>query len=66
MTFNEEIFDEVINPLNLVFLPIQEASSDFAAMIFSSSSCGSKIALKPNIMPTLNDTVNNTIPPATN
>jgi hypothetical protein len=34
-------------------------------MMFSSSSCGSKMALKPSIVPRVNETVTSTIPPAT-
>ena len=47
------------------FLPTHDASSDFAFIIFSSSSCGNKIALKPNIVPKVIETVIRTIPPAT-
>ena len=46
--------------------PIHEASSDFEAKMSSSSSCGSKMALKPKTMPTLSDVVTKTIPPETN
>jgi hypothetical protein len=50
---------------NIASSPIHDASSDFADMTFSSSSCGKRMALKPNIMPTLRDTVSRMIVPAT-
>jgi hypothetical protein len=44
--------------------PIHEASADLDLRAFSSSSCGSKMALKPRTVPILSDTVLKMKPPA--